>query len=178
MTLEQLKYPIGKFEKPEIITKDIIAKWILDISVFPKNLKNEVSHLTDEQLDAPYRVNGWTIRQVIHHCADSHINSFIRFKLALTEEKPTIKPYWEDRWAELIDSTITPVEHSLILLDGLHFRWVILLNSLTEQDFEKSFIHPEHKNEINLKESVGLYAWHCKHHLAHITELKKIKNWK
>lgn len=178
MTLEQLKYPIGKFEKPEIITKEILIKWISDISVFPAKLNKETEHLTDEQLATTYRPNGWTVRQLVHHCADSHINSFTRFKLALTEDKPTIKPYWEDRWAELVDGKELPIKYSLMLLEGLHFRWVALLHSLSEQDLEKKFIHPEHGNEIRLDENIGVYAWHCKHHLAHITELKKRKNWK
>jgi hypothetical protein len=178
MTLEQLKYPIGQFEKPEIIRRDLVVKWIADIAAFPTRLRNEVNHLTDEQLGTQYRPDGWTIIQVVHHCADSHINSFIRFKLTLTEDKPIIKPYWEDRWAELTDGKTMPIEHSLMLLDGLHSRWVGLLNSLTEQDLDKKFIHPEQGQEIPLNEYVGVYAWHCNHHLAHITELKKRKNWK
>jgi hypothetical protein len=178
MTLEQLQYPIGKFEKPETISKEILTKWISDIATFQTRLKSEVNHLTDEQLDTQYRPEGWTVRQVVHHCADSHINSFTRFKLALTEEKPVIKPYWEDRWAELPDGKNLPIVHSLMLLEGLHSRWTVLLNSLTEQDLNKKFIHPEHGLEFALRENIGIYAWHCNHHLAHITELKKRKNWK
>ncbi len=178
MTLEELKYPIGKFNKPETITRDILAKWVSVIAAFPAKLKDEVNHLANEQLDTQYRPDGWTVRQVVHHCADSHMNSFTRFKLTLTEVKPTIKPYWEDRWAELTDGKTMPIEHSLILLDGLHARWTGLLNSLTEQDLDRKFIHPEDGREIPLNENVGVYAWHCEHHLAHITELKKRKNWK
>jgi hypothetical protein len=177
MTLEQFKYPIGKFENPETITEEILAAWISAIAAFPHRLKNEVNGLNQEQLDTPYRPEGWTIRQLIHHCADSHINSYTRFKLTLTEDRPTIKPYWEDRWAELIDSKTLPVEYSINLLDGLHARWVGLLHSLTAQDFAKTFIHPEHKKEISLNEYVGFYAWHCNHHLAHITGVKKRNNW-
>lgn len=178
MVLEQLKYPIGKFERPKIITTDILAKWISDIAAFPAKLKNEVNHMTGEQLDTPYRPDGWTVRQVVHHCADSHINSFTRFKLALTEDNPTIKPYWEDRWAELLDGKTMPIAPSLMLLEGLHSRWVGLLNSLSEHDLGKKFINPEHGREIQLDETVGIYAWHCEHHLAHITALKRRKNWK
>ncbi|MEO6820913.1 MAG: YfiT family bacillithiol transferase [Ginsengibacter sp.] len=178
MTEEQLKYPIGKFEKPELITRDILSKWILEISDFPARLKNEVTYLTDEQLDTQYRPGGWTIRQVVHHCADSHMTSFTRFKLALTEEKPTIKPFLEDRWAALSDGKTAPIEPSLMVLEGLHNRWVSLLNSLTEEDLHKKFIHPEQGREFILNENIGIYAWHGNHHLAHITQLKKIKKWK
>jgi len=177
MALEQLKHPIGKFEKPEIITKDILAKWISEISTFPTRLINEVNHLTDEQLDTPYRPNGWTIRQVIHHCADSHMNSLIRFKLALTEDQPTIKPYFEERWAELFDSKSMPIPPSLKIIEGIHDRWTTLLNNLNNEDYQRVFIHPEHGKRIRIDENIGIYAWHCNHHLAHITEAKKTYNW-
>lgn len=176
--LEILRFPIGRFKKPEIISPELIQRWIGDIESFPSRVKNEVIHLSDEQLDTPYRENGWTIRQVVHHCADSHMNSFTRFKLTLTEEKPIIKPYWEDRWAELLDSKTMEIGPSLQMLEGVHKRWVVLLNSLTEQDYAKSFVHPEHGKEFQLDENIGIYAWHCNHHLAHITQLKKRKNWK
>lgn len=178
MTLEQLKYPIGKFERPEIITKDILAKWVSEISIFPTKLIDEVNHLTDEQLDTQYRPDGWTIRQVVHHCADSHMNSLIRLKLALTEHQPTIKSYYEDRWAELFDSQSMPIEPSLKMLEGIHKRWAVLLNNLTEKQYERIFIHPEHKKKFRIDENIGVYAWHCKHHLAHITETKKRNDWK
>jgi len=178
MSLENLKYPIGKFIKPHAITQEIVLNWISEIEAFPSILNIEVIHLNNEQLDTPYRPNGWTIRQVVHHCADSHMNSFIRFKLTLTEDIPTIKPYYEDRWAELIDSKTLPIEHSLIILKGLHSRWTSLLKSLSEIDLERKFIHPDQDGKINLYENIGIYAWHCNHHLAHITELKKSKGWK
>lgn len=178
MTLEQLKYPIGKFEQPSIITKDIISQWIVDISSFPTRLKKEVNHLTDEQLDTQYRANGWTIRQVIHHCADSHMNSLTRLKLALTEDQPTIKPYYEERWAELVDSKSMPIAPALKMLEGIHERWTALLNHLTEEDNGRIFIHPEHGKTFRIDENIGVYAWHCNHHLAHITETKKRNNWK
>lgn len=175
--LEKLRFPIGHFEKPKAYTKEIVSDFITTIGEFPENLKAEVSHLNEEQLNTPYRNGGWTIRQVIHHCADSHVNSLIRFKLALTEEAPIIKPYFENLWANLSDSQMA-IEPSLQLLTGLHQRWIVLLESLSEQDLEKSFIHPEHTTAFQLKETIGLYAWHCNHHLAHITELKKRKDWK
>lgn len=178
MTLEQLKYPIGKFEKPKIITKDILAKWISEISTFPTKLTDEVNHLTDRQLDTQYRPDGWTIRQVVHHCADSHMNSLTRLKLTLTEDQPTIKPYYEDRWAELIDAKNMPINPSLKMLEGIHERWTVLLNNMTEEQYERIFIHPEHGKTFRVDENIGVYAWHCNHHLAHITETKKRNNWK
>lgn len=178
LELEKLRFPIGHFTKPAIYTKAILKEYIETISCFPSTLTQEVSHLNHEQLETGYRPEGWTISQVIHHCADSHINSFMRFKLALTEDKPIIKPYFEDKWAELPDAKNIPIASSLQLLEGLHARWMVLLQSLSDEDLERKFIHPEHGNEIALKENIGLYAWHCEHHLAHITELKKRKDWK
>lgn len=176
--LDKLRFPIGLFIKSEKYMKAILEQYIQTISDFPSKLKQEVSHLTNDQLETAYRPEGWTIKQVVHHCADSHMNSFIRFKLALTEDKPIIKPYFEERWAELPDSKNLPINSSLLLLEGLHERWSVLLNSLTSEDLERKFIHPEHGNEIPLKENIAIYAWHCEHHLAHITELKKRKGWK
>ena len=178
MTIEELKYPIGKFVKPDSYTPQVLHQYILDIELFPSRLRVEVETLTDDQLDTHYRPGGWTIRQVVHHCADSHMNSFVRFKLALTEDTPTIKPYFEDRWAVLADSKSMPVEPALKLLEGLHQRWVVVLKSLSEKDFEKKFVHPEREKEIRLNETLGIYAWHCHHHLAHITSLKKTNHWK
>jgi hypothetical protein len=176
--LETLKYPIGHFVKPAHFTLEIISKCISDIETFPMRLRMETAHLSQEQLDTQYRPQGWTIRQVVHHCADSHMNSIIRFKLTLTEDKPTIKPYHEERWAELADSRTLPIGPSLQLLEGLHARWVVLLKSLTEEELHKSFIHPEHGKVTRLDENIGIYAWHCNHHLAHITTLKKRMGWK
>ena len=175
--LQYLRFPIGPFKKPEIISKELLQQWISDIQSFHIRLKNEVQHLNDKQLDTPYRENGWTIRQVVHHCADSHMNSLIRFKLALTEEKPTIKPYFEERWAELADSKTMDISPSLKMIEGIHARWTVLLKSLNEEDLKRTFIHPEHGKEFRVDENIGIYAWHCNHHLAHITELKKSKNW-
>lgn len=176
--LEKLKFPIGKFDKPTAITNQVLAQWIDDISTFPGRLTKEVVNLTDEQLDTQYRPNGWTLRQVVHHCADSHMNSLTRLKLALTEDQPIIKPYFEERWAELADSKNLPIGPSLKMIEGIHERWTVLLNHLSESDYSKLFIHPEHGKEFRIDENIGVYAWHCNHHLAHITETKKRNNWK
>jgi hypothetical protein len=175
--LEHLKYPVGRFQKPSELCKEHRAGWIKIIEELPEKLKKEVSGLSDAQLDTPYRPEGWTVRQTIHHFADSHINAFIRFKLALTEDKPIIKPYFEDKFAKLPDTAKAPIESSLNILDGIHKRFTILLNSMTDEDFERKYIHPELGREISLKENLALYAWHSKHHLAHITKLKKRMGW-
>ena len=174
---EKLRYHLGKFIAPTEYSSEYLSEKIEEIASFPERLKKQVNHLTNDQLDTPYRQDGWTIRQVIHHCADSHINCYIRLKWALTEENPTIKFYYEDRWAELHDNLTMPIEPSLLLLEGLHFRLAYLRKSLSTDDLEKSFIHPEHSKEFQLKEIIGTYAWHGNHHLAHITELKKRKGW-
>ncbi|MES2241175.1 MAG: putative metal-dependent hydrolase [Bacteroidota bacterium] len=175
--LEKLKYPIGKFSAPEIYSKEYLSAKIEEINSFPDRLKIETINLTDEQLDTPYRKKSWTIRQVIHHCAESHMNCYIRIKWALTENNPVIKAYNEVLWSELNDNTTMPIAASLTLLEGLHYRLAYLMNSLSELDLEKSFIHPENNSEIKIKQMIGTYAWHGNHHLAHITELKKRKNW-
>ena len=178
MDIDNLKFPIGRFNKPTTITNSILEHWIDDISTFPARLASEVINLTNEQLDTHYRPNGWTIRQVIHHCADSHMNSLTRLKLTLTEENPIIKPYFEERWAELVDTKNMPIQSSLKMLEGIHERWAVLLNDLTTDQLERTFIHPEHGNTFRIDENIGVYAWHCNHHLAHITETKKRHNWK
>lgn len=175
--INSLQFPIGKYIKPETITLEILDNYILDIETFPSRLKIEVLNLTDSQLDTAYRPDGWTIRQVINHCSDSHMNSLTRFKLALTEDKPVIKPYFEDRWAELADSKSMPIEPALKILEGIHARWTVLLKSLSSSDLAKTFIHPEHGIEFRLDENIGVYAWHCNHHLAHITSLKSKMGW-
>ncbi len=176
-SLYNLKYPIGEFETPSAYTSVYLNDKIDIISKFPNLLKQETSHLTESQLNTPYRNNGWTIRQVIHHCAESHMNCFIRIKWTLTENKPHIKAYDESLWAELIDDRTLPIEPSLQLLEGLHQRMTFLMKNLTPAELDKSFIHPENNKTFTLKKIIGLYAWHCSHHLAHITELKKRENW-
>ena len=176
--LEQQKYPIGKFELPTQITDIEIDQHIKTLKDFPGKLKNLVENWTDEQLDTQYRNGGWTIRQLINHISDSHINSFVRFKLALTEENPTIKPYNEKAWAELQDSFTIEIKPALQILKGLHKRWVYELKSLTNREFDESkFFHPEQNKSITLRESLAFYAWHCDHHFAHIENLKKEKGW-
>lgn len=174
--LQKLRYPIGRFEPPSRIDEDQIERWISDIEALPADLSRTVEGLTDTQLDTPYRPGGWTIRQVVHHLPDSHMNSFIRFKWALTEDRPEIKAYFEDRWAELPDYSVAPVSASLDLLEALHRRWVALLRSLTRQDLDRTFIHPE-SGPANLAETIGSYAWHGRHHLAHIRELIRREGW-
>lgn len=177
MSSQELKYPIGIYSKPQEITQELLSEYILAISTFPEKLKNEVHNLTDSQLDTPYRLGGWTLRQVVHHCADSHMNSLVRFKLALTEDNPTIKPYYEDRWAELADSKSMPFEASLKMIEGIHARWTVLLTSLSERELSRTFFHPESNKQYQLDETIGVYAWHCIHHLAHITSAKKANKW-
>ena len=173
--MEELKYPIGKEQIPEDPSNEEINNWVYEIKTLPEKLVKTVTSLSDKQLDTPYRENGWTIRQVIHHIADSHINGYTRIKLALTEEKPTIKPYQQESWAELLDSSL-PVEVSLKLIEALHQRWSYLLKSLNKKHLNKELNHPS-SGTVILKHLIGHYAWHGNHHLAHITTLKKRKNW-
>lgn len=168
--LHRLKYPVGEFNKPDIIDEQIIEKWIDSIESFPHSIETLTKDLTVEQLNWRFRPDGWTIKQLVHHCGDSHMNSMIRFKLALTEDSPEIRPYFQDRWAELSDSLDDDLTDSLTLLNGLHSRWIKLLKNLTEDEFNREFIHPEHGARFSLKENLGLYAWHCSHHLAHVKQ--------
>ncbi|CAI2765553.1 YfiT family bacillithiol transferase [Flavobacterium collinsii] len=175
--LEKLKYPIGKFQAPKDYNAEYISTNIAIIESFPNKLKKETIDLTEEQLDTSYRPDGWTVRQVIHHCAESHMNCFIRLKWALTENNPVIKAYDEKLWSELPDNLTMPIEPTLQLLEGLHFRLAYIMKNLSGSDLDKSFIHPENNSEYLLKQIIGMYAWHSNHHLAHITTLKKNKNW-
>jgi len=177
VTLDQLKYPIGKFSRPAFISSADISKWIQEIESLPEQLRETVGGLSDAQLDTPYRPDGWTVRQVVHHLPDSHINSYIRFKLALTEDNPTVKPYMEERWAELPEAKTAPLKISLDLLEALHKRWVIALRNITSEQWKRTFFHPESKRENRLDETLAMYAWHGKHHLAHIMELRKRMGW-
>jgi hypothetical protein len=170
------RYPIGKFSGQAPANEAERNKFIQDIEETPVKLRAAIHGLSEEQLSTPYREGGWTVRQVIHHVPDSHLNSYIRFKLALTEDEPTIKPYMEDRWAELADSRVTPIETSLSLLDSLHRRWVLLLRSFRADDWKKCFRHPE-LGLVSLDKNVALYSWHGRHHVAHITALRQSKGW-
>ncbi len=166
--MEQLQYPIGKFIKSDNYTPIDQENYIDVISSFPEKIKEAVTGLNDTQLDTPYRPGGWTIRQVVHHCADSHMNALIRFKLALTENNLVINPYKQDAWAGLSDCKSIPVEPSLSILEGVHERWRLLLESMHPEDFKKAYFHPEKERLVLLEEALASYAWHCNHHLAHI----------
>jgi len=171
-----LRYPIGDFSRPAAISPAQRETAIAVIADLPGNLRSAVSGLSEAQLDTPYREGGWTVRQLVHHVADSHINAYTRMRLALTEDWPTIKPYQEARWAESADAKTLPVEVSLSLLEALHRRWIVLLQSLSEADWERGYIHPEHGREP-LSTVAALYSWHSKHHTAHVTELRKRMGW-
>lgn len=171
-TEEQLRYPIGKFQPPASYTREDLLHYIHDIKTLPGKLRNAVIKLTDAQQNTPYRTGGWTLKQVVHHLADSHMNALCRVKLALTEDTPTIKPYHEADWALLADYRL-PVESSLKLLEGLHQHLTTLFESFTEPEWEKAYLHPESGKKVSLKHMLALYAWHGNHHLAHITETSK-----
>ncbi len=175
--MTDLAYPIGRFQFDGDLSDGARARQIDAIAALPGQLRAAVAGLTDAQLDTVYRSGGWTVRQVVHHLADSHMNSYIRFKLALTEDAPTIKPYDEARWAELPDTAATPVETSLSLLDSLHERWVNLLRGMTAADFARTFRHPERPAPMPLGQALGLYGWHGAHHTAHITGLRRREGW-
>jgi uncharacterized damage-inducible protein DinB len=174
--MTDLRYPIGKFSNPGPLSEEQRQALLNDIAHAPANLRAAVKGLSDQQLDTPYRPGGWTVRQVVHHVPDSHLNSYVRFKLALTEDEPTIKPYAEDRWAELADTKATPIEVSLTLLDSLHDRWVRLLRSLTPDDWKRTFRHPD-LGAMTLEKTLALYAWHGRHHVAHVTYLRQRSGW-
>ena len=165
--MSDLRYPIGQFAATLNPSKEQSGRWVEEIAALPAQLKEAVRGLTDAQYETPYREGGWTVRQVVHHLADSHMQSYGRFKMALTEDEPVIKTYEEGRWAELADTRLTPPETSLVLLEALHSRWVVLLRSLTEEQWLRSFRHPA-LGLVGLVKAAELYAWHGKHHLAHI----------
>ncbi|MFZ5553283.1 MAG: YfiT family bacillithiol transferase [Bacteroidota bacterium] len=172
---EKLKYPIGRYTKPAAVTTERIEEWKKSIETFPERLRKETENLTDAELNYRYRPESWTIRQLIHHCADSHMNAFIRFKLALTEDHPTVKPYDENKWSELLDTKIGLPDFSVKIIEGLHHRWVLVLQSMSSSDYKKTFYHPENKNTVSLDECLAQYAWHAEHHLAHIIQAKQMK---
>ncbi|HEV2397230.1 MAG TPA: bacillithiol transferase BstA [Candidatus Sulfotelmatobacter sp.] len=174
--MDDLRFPVGKFRYDGPPSEEQKQTLLQEIALAPANLRSAVKGLSEKQLDTEYRPDGWTVRQVVHHVPDSHLNSYVRFKLALTEDEPTIKPYAEDRWAELADSKNTPIEVSLTLLDSLHERWVRLLRSLTPEQWKRTFRHPE-LGPMTLEKTLALYAWHGRHHVAHITELRKRMSW-
>ncbi len=171
-----LRYPIGKFHREENLSESRRREMIAFIAETPQKLREAVQNLTNEQLNTPYRPGGWTVKQLVHHVADSHMNAYCRFKLTLTEEKPTIKPYEEGLWAELNDTRETAIEVSLTLLEALHIRWVSLLQSMSDADFKRLLVHPQ-SGEQPLERMLGLYAWHGPHHVAHVTALRERMGW-
>lgn len=174
--MQSLQYPIGKYvEKPFSDTQ--LKEWLLDIQSMPMQMEQAISDLDETQLNTPYREGGWTIKQVVHHVADSHMNAYIRFKLGLTEVKPQIKPYEEKEWAKMADTANLPVNISITLLHALHIRWTEILRNMTPQDFNREVYHPEHKTHLTLWYLLGMYAWHSRHHVAHITSLREREGW-
>jgi uncharacterized damage-inducible protein DinB len=173
---DDLRYPVGRISPPASTMPGVRAAHIATLRLLPERLAAAVQGLTEDQLDTPYREGGWTVRQVVHHVADSHANAYIRMKLALTEDWPTIKPYDEAAWAELADGRSLPVEVSLDLLKALHARWVTLLESLGTEDFHKGYVHPESGRQ-NLAQVLAVYDWHSRHHTAHITQLRSRMGW-
>jgi hypothetical protein len=176
MDTPDLRYPVGEFHFPKSVSAQELAQFIDEIAETPARLRAAINGLSEAQLDAPYRPGGWTVRQLAHHVPDSHINSYVRFRLALTEDEPVIKPYEERRWAELPDARSMPVEASLALLENLHARWVPLLRSLSTADWKRTFRHPE-LGLVSLENNAALYAWHGRHHVAHITKLRERMGW-
>ena len=175
--MDDLRFPIGRFEPQQSYTAQQRTRFIDEIAATPQRLRQTVSGLSGEQLDTPYRPEGWTVRQVVHHVPESHMNAYIRFKLALTEDQPTIKTYREDAWAKLPDVAITPIEVSLQLLAALHSRWVDSLGTMKPEDFARTLNHPE-RGLLTLDQMLAMYAWHSEHHLAHITSLHERMKWK
>ncbi len=173
--IEDLRYPIGEFDKEIEITPELRREMIRSVKDLPSKIKAAVEGLSDEQLDTRYRPEGWTVRQTVHHVADSHINSLCRFKLALTEENPLIRQYFEELWAELADSRL-PVDVSLKIIEGIHLRWFALLESLTDKDFQRKLRHPD-TGEWSVEKLLALYEWHGRHHTAHITKLRERMGW-
>jgi uncharacterized damage-inducible protein DinB len=174
--MTDLRYPIGKFTYDGPATPEKKQELLNQIEQAPGRLRAAIKGLSQQQLDTPYRPEGWTVRQVVHHVPDSHLNAYVRFKLALTEEAPTIKPYAEDKWAKLADTPATPVDVSLTLLDSLHDRWIRLLHSLQPADWKRTFRHPD-LGVMDLEKTLALYAWHGRHHVAHITSLRERNGW-
>ena len=173
---DSLRYPIGRFDAPEAVTPADLSRWITDLEVLPTRLASAIAGLTEAQLDTPYRPGGWTVRQVVHHVADSHTNAYVRFKLALTEEAPTIRPYDEGAWADLGDVRAFPVALSVAFLSLLHQRWCTLLRSLERSALERTYVHPQ-SGVTSLAFALGQYAWHGRHHLAHVTRLAEREGW-
>lgn len=176
MDIETLKYPTGKYKRPKTFKPIDIALSIKTIQEFPKKIIEATKDLDKTSLEYLHRPGGWTVRQLVHHCADSHLNAFIRVKLALTEDKPVVKPYIENEWVKLEDTAKAPIEWSLQIIEGMHKRWAMLLSKMKGADFKRTYYHPEQKRLVAMEEVISIYAWHCLHHLAHIKQALKHKN--
>lgn len=174
---EDFRYPVGKFAMPAESTPANLAAWRTDLAELPAKMRAAIAGLSDAQLDTPYRDGGWTVRQTVHHVADSHLNAYCRFRLALTEDTPTIKTYEEARWAELVDAGTSPVAPSLGILDGVHTRLITLIDSLTPAQWQRGFVHPEHGRTMTIAQLAALYSWHSRHHVAQINNLRKRSTW-
>jgi uncharacterized damage-inducible protein DinB len=174
--MEELKYPIGKYIPLEYSDAQL-REWINEIKQLPSILEEAVLNLDESQLETPYRPEGWTLKQLVHHVADSHMNAYMRFKLGLTEENPTIKPYDEAAWAELSDTKNLPINISLTILHAVHIRWTEVLKNISQEEWNRTVFHPEHQRTMTLWNLLGMYAWHGKHHVAHVTQLRKRNNW-
>ena len=170
------RYPIGHWPKPDVISTNMLVDALDTLGELPQNLRAAVNNLDEEQLATPYRENGWTVRQLVHHIADSHMNCYLRIRFALTEDAPTIKPYDEKAWAALHDAEAAPIEWSLELLEALHARLLMLLHSLLAEQWQRTYVHPEN-GPLRLDQVASLYAWHSRHHVAHITALRAAKGW-
>ncbi|MHB1021741.1 MAG: YfiT family bacillithiol transferase [Acidobacteriaceae bacterium] len=171
-----LRYPVGKFQMPATIALEDREQWLETLADLPENLRNAVLGWNEHRLDTNYREGGWTVRQLLHHIADSHMNAYVRIRLALTEDWPTIKPYDEGKWAQLHDAKVAPVEWSLELIESLHARWVMLFESLQAEDWKRGYKHPE-SGAMTVEQVLALYAWHSRHHTAHITHLQQRMGW-
>lgn len=176
-TTKDLRYPVGKFSYDGDSSREAIERSIAAVESLPGALRAVVEGLSDEQMNTPYREGGWTPHDVVHHVADSHMNAYIRMKFALTEDAPTIKPYDEAAWARLSDTRVVPAAVSLDLIDSLHARWVALVRGMTDSDFERTYVHPDHKRAVPMREVVALYAWHGRHHTGHIQSLRERNGW-
>jgi uncharacterized damage-inducible protein DinB len=174
--MEDLRYPIGKYE-PQPFSQQQLHNWLIDIQFLPQHLENAILNLDEQQLHTPYRPEGWTVRQVVHHVADSHSNAYIRFKLGLTEDNPTIKPYDENAWAKMKDTMVVPINVSLTLLHALHTRWMEVLKAIQPEEWNRTVVHPQHGKQMTLWYLLGSYAWHGRHHTAHITSLRERMGW-
>ena len=176
-SVDSLRYPVGKFAAPAVLDPVLLRAWRQDLADLPALIRESVRGLTNPQLDTPYRAGGWTVRQTVHHVADSHLNAYARFRLALTEDAPVIKPYREELWAELADARSMPVAVSIEMLGGMHARWVVLIDNLNTEQLQKTFVHPDHGRAVPLWQTTGLYAWHSRHHIAQITALRARNAW-